>query len=137
MSRMRLFKNRSVSRPRPLALLLIGLSIALGSSLAAANADPAATVPASTTAWCVTRLDGSRACFHSLLTCILAGIANVGPCTRTDLEPPAATDVRQRPPAPPRRAPAPAHNHSLTAAQQEKLFRDFVKWSDRSEGNSH
>ena len=104
MSRIKPFEYRSVSRPRPLALSLIGLSIALGACIAAANADAAAgpdaaaTGPVSSTAWCITQRDGSRTCYESLFTCIIAGIAH---------------------------------------AQQEKLFRDFVKWTDRSTGNSH
>jgi hypothetical protein len=84
MSRIKPFEYRSVSRPRPLALSLIGLSIALGACIAAANADAAAgpdaaaTGPVSSTAWCITQRDGSRTCYESLFTCIIAGIAHAG-----------------------------------------------------------
>jgi len=124
--------------------LVIGLSIALGASIAAANpnaapgADAAATGPIPSTSWCITQRDGNRSCYESLFTCIIAGIAHEGSCTQQpDLDAPDANEVRQRPPPAPRRTPVPTHNHSLSAAQQEQLFRDFVKWTGRSTGNSH
>jgi len=120
------------------------MSIALGAYFAAANANAAAgpgaaaTAPTTPAPWCVTLRDGSRACYASLFSCILAGIANAGPCAQQPVvEAPAANEVRQHSPAPPHRAPAPTRKHSLTAAQQEQLFRDFVKWTDRSSGNPH
>jgi len=124
--------------------LVIGLSIALGASIAAANPnaaagpDAAATGPIPSNAWCVTQRDGSRTCYESLFTCIIAGIAREGSCTQQPaLDAQGANEVRQRPPPTPHRTPVSAHNHSLSAAQQEQLFRDFVKWTGRSTGNSH
>jgi hypothetical protein len=143
MSRIKPFKHRSISRPRPLGLSLIALSMALGAAIAGANAnaaagpDAAATGPVSSAPWCITQPDGSSTCYETLLMCIIAGIAHAGSCTqRPGLDAPSANEAQQRPPATPRRARVPMHNHSLTAAQREKLFSDFVKWSDRSTGNS-
>lgn len=138
------FKRRSMSQPRPLGLSLIGLSLALGASIAGANAnaaaapDAAATAPAPSASWCIAQQDGSSTCYENLFTCIIAGIAHAGSCTqRPGVDTPSANEVPQRPTAMPRRARVPMHNHSLNAAQREKLFRDFVKWTDQSTGNSH
>jgi hypothetical protein len=141
MSPIKRFKDRSMSQPRPLGLSLIGLSIALGAAIAGVNAnaaagpDAAAAAPPSSTPWCIIQSDGSSKCYENLLTCIIAGIAQAGSCTqRQGLDAPSANAAQQRPPAAPHHARVPKRNRSLTAAERETLFRDFVKWEDRSTG---
>lgn len=133
-----------MSQPRPLGLSLIGLSIALGLAIAGVNAnaaaglDATAAAPASSTPWCIIQRDGSSKCYENLFTCIIAGIAQAGSCTQQQaLDAPSANAAQQRPPATPRRARVPKPSHSLTAAERENLFRDFVKWEDRSTSNAN
>jgi hypothetical protein len=132
-----------MSQPRPLGLSVIGLSIALGAAIAvnanaAAGLDAAAAAPPSSTPWCIIQSDGSSRCYENLLTCIIAGIGHAGSCTqRQGPDAPSANAAQQRPPATPHRARVPKRNHSLTAAERETLFRDFVKWEDRSTGNAN
>jgi hypothetical protein len=145
MSRIKRFKDRSMSQPRPLGLSLIGLlSIALGAAIAGVNAnaaagpDTAAAAPASSTPWCIIQSDGSGKCYENLLTCIIAGITQAGSCAqRQALNAPSANAAQQHPPATPHRARVPKHNQPLTAAERETLFRDFVKWEDRPTGNTN
>lgn len=127
-----------------MGLSLIGLSIALGAAIAgvdanaAAGLDAAAAAPPSSTPWCIIQRDGSSTCYENLLMCIIAGITQAGSCTQQpDLDASSANAAQQRPPATPRRALVPKGNHSLTAAQRERLFRDFVKWEDRSTDNAN
>ena len=118
--------------------MALGVFIAAANANAAAGPDAAAAGPIPSTSWCVTQRDGSRACYDSLLACIMAGIAHAGSCAQQPgLDAPSANEVRQRAPTTPHRTPVPTHNHSLSAAQQEQLFRDFLKWTDRSTSNSH
>jgi hypothetical protein len=125
-------------------LFLIGLSIAFGAAIAGVNAnaapglDAATAAPPSSTSWCIIQPDGSSRCYENLLTCIMAGIAQAGSCTQqSNVNAPGANTAQQRPPATPRRVHVPKRNHSLTAAQREKLFRDFVRWEDRSTGDAN
>jgi hypothetical protein len=133
-----------MSQPGPLGLSLIGLFIALGAAIAGANANAAAglnasaAAPPSPTPWCIIQ-NGSSKCYENLFTCIIAGIAQAGSCTqRQALNAPSANAAaQQHPPPAPRRARVPKHNQSLTAAERETLFRDFVKWEDRPPGNAN
>lgn len=103
-------------------MLLLGGTVAVGSARAAQANDVDATP---SYPWCVARGDLPPDCRYSdPLACNIAAFLTVGACVKAESSlSPAATVA-----AAPVRQKRKTAQRKLSAAQHDKLFREFVRW---------
>jgi L-lactate utilization protein LutB len=102
----------------------------------AATAGDGGTAPANAAQWCVIKHDGGSnqlKCYDNPITCVMAAIADASSCTQqSPTEMAVGSGASSAIPLPLPRPRVLSRDRTLTAAQRDQLFRDFVRWKDGS-----
>jgi hypothetical protein len=117
------------------------LSLALGATVIvtgpnAAMAGDGVTTPANAAQWCIIKHDSSSnqpKCYDNPIACVMAAIADASSCTQqSPTEMAVGSGASSAVPLPLPRPRVLSRDRTLTAAQRDQLFRDFVRWKDGS-----